>query len=244
MRAEMILLMLVCSAAAADMDQSYTHAVAKDGSSIMGKSLELSLFSGELAPETLQRMKDICKRDLELDCDVDVGTKMVTIREEMQPGSYYSFSADYGLPDVTYTMTLKGLPGDRFAASLGKLLVKAGVAEGGSSSSPLYFVDTERNSEMLYYLRMLEADVSYAVTFPVAITEARAGNIEGSVDGDSASFDIVSVIEEGQPIVVSGKETNWGYIVGIMGVLLLIGLGIAFMRGHEEKAPKPARKRK
>jgi len=243
MRAEIIavLILVMVSTAAAALDQSYIHTVSRDGTSVMEKTMELSVFSNKLTPEMLGKMADLCRTDRDLDCDVDVEGKKITIRENFSSGGYYTFTTDYGLPDVTYTLAVRSLPSDRFSATLDKLLVGAGVTEAASgSASPLELTDKEANEQTASYLKFLKVKVTYSVTMPAAISEASAGSVAGEVSGDSATFDLLKVMEESEPITVKSSELNLGYIVGIIGIVVLVAMAAYFLYANKpaEKAPK------
>lgn len=247
MRAEnvAVLFLLVIQLAAAGLDQSYTQAVARDGTSTVEKTMELAVFANQLTPEALGRMDTICRTDPRFDCDVDVAGKKITIRETLPPGGYYSFSSDYGLPDVTYTLVVNSVPSDRFSSTLDRLLVEADVTEeSGSAGNPINLRDKDDNNETVFYSRFFDINITYIVTMPVDITEAHAGAIEGEISGKSVRFNLVDVLAEAQPITVKGTELNMGYIVGIVGIILIVGLALLFLAGRKPEVEKPHKKKK
>ncbi|NYZ74360.1 hypothetical protein H0O00_04415 [Candidatus Micrarchaeota archaeon] len=247
MRVEIIavLILLAIPLAAAALDQSYVHVVARDGTSTMEKSMELAVFSNQLTSDALEKMAVLCKSDRDLDCDVDVANKKVAIREKLSPGAYYSFSSDYGLPDITHTLVINSIPSDRFAADLDDLLVGAGVTESsGGSVDSIDLRDKTANNKSVYYLKLLKVNITYTVTMPLDIAEARAGDVAGEISGNSATFDLVKVMEESEPITVRCTELNLGYMVGIAGIAVIAVLAFLFLSGRKPEAEKPQKKRK
>jgi hypothetical protein len=98
--------------------------------------------------------------------------------------------------------------------------------------------DEEANSEVVAALRLIQANITYTVVMPVAVSEAGAGNASGSIDGSSASFDLVEVLDASKPITVKSRELNLGYLVAIAGVVVLVALALSFF------GMKPAKRRK
>lgn len=246
MRADIIavLILVMASTVSAALDQTYVQTVSRDGSSVMEKTMELSVFSNQLTPDVLGKMADLCKTDRDLDCDVDIEGKKVTIREKLTAGEDYAFATDYGLPDVTYTLVLRSMPNDRFSAALDKLLVGAGViGVTGGATGPLVLTDKEANQESLYYLKLLNVKMTYRLTMPAAISEASAGSVAGEVSGDSVTFDLLKVMEQSEPVTVKSSELNLGYIAGIIGIVVLVALAAYFLYANRPVEKKP-RKRK
>lgn len=240
-----VLFLLAISLAAAALDQSYVHAVARDGSSTMEKSMELAVFSNQLTSEVLTEMGDMCQSDRDLDCDVDVENRKITIREKLAPGSYYSFSSDYGLPYITHTLVVNSIPSDKFAADLEKLLVGAKIVQPGDSGvEPIDLTDEGSNNESIYYLRLFKANITYTVIMPIPITEAYAGETKGEINGNATTFDLLDVMEESEQITVKGTELNLGYIIVIIGVVAIAALAFSFMAGPKAEVPKPSKKKK
>ncbi len=247
MRAEIIavLFLLAIPLATAALDQSYAQVVARDGSSTMEKSMELAVFSSQLTSDALGKMAALCKSDRDLDCDVDVANKKVTIREKLSPGAYYSFSSDYGLPYVTHTMVVNSIPSDRFAADLDKLLLGAGVTDSsGGGVDSIDLRDKAANNKSVYYLKLFRANITYTITMPLEIAEAKAGSVAGEIGGDSVTFDLVRVMEESAPITVRCTELNLGYLVGIGGIIVVAVLAALFISSRKPEAQKPQKKRK
>lgn len=240
-----VLFLLTVSLAAAALDQSYVHVVSRDGSSTMEKTMELAMFSNQLTPAVLERMGATCKSDRDLDCDVDVQNKKITIRERLSSGTYYVFTSEYGLPYITHTLVVKSIPSDRFGDVLNELLVAANVTgEGGSGVGAMDLTDKAANNESVFYLKLLKANITYTVTMPMAIAEARAGEVAGGIHGDVAEFNLVEVLEASEPITVRCVELNLGYIVAIVGIGIIAFLAFSFVSGRRAETPQNPKKGK
>jgi hypothetical protein len=236
MRKELFALLLVSLIGSAAIDQEYIQNVSKDGSSKIVKTSELSLFSGILSKDALANMDAVCKTTAKIDCSVDVEAKTVTITESFNPGGYYTFDTDFGFPYITNTMTINRVPTDKFANSLERLLILANATEPsqGGSVQPLDIRDAEGNRENVQFLKRFKANLTYTVIFPFPVSEARAGNASGVVDGSTVRFDLVEVLDQSQPMVIVSREVNWGYFVAIAGVAVLAALAVSFFRAKRK----------
>ncbi len=239
MRREFLGLLILSVMASAAIDQEHIQVVARNGSSSIEKTMEVVIFSDQLAADALLRMAQVCRTSAAVDCSVDVEGKTVTMREDYLPGTYYTYSSEYGLPFVTHTITISKVPTDRFSRALARLLVLANATEpaaGGGSVNPIDLLDTEQNGPSVEILRRLDANLTYVVIMPLPVAEASAGEAPGRVDGDRAEFDLIAVMEAGKPMVVRSRELNLGYMVAIAGIVVVAALALAFFRS------KPARK--
>jgi hypothetical protein len=227
--------------AGAAIDQSYVQTVHRNGTSSIEKTMEVAIFSDQFASDGLERMDAYCSKGKGIDCSVDVEKKRVTITESFASGGYYAFSSDYGLPFITHTLVIDRIPSDRFATLFERLLIESNATPGlvsGGTVKPTDLGDEEANSEVVAALRLIQANITYTVVMPVAVSEAGAGNASGSIDGSSASFDLVEVLDASKPITVKSRELNLGYLVAIAGVVVLVALALSFF------GMKPAKRRK
>lgn len=240
MRRSMFVLLMLSLAAFAALDQSYSQVVSRNGTSTITRTSDITIFAGQLTVQALEKMAAACEESDSLDCSVDIGEKKVTFRESFAPGGYYSMSSDYGFPFITHTLTIDRIPTDRFSSSLDKLLRASGVAgEQGASIRPIELADKKTAQENAQILRSVNANITYTILMPIAVSEARAGNVSGSVEGAGVAFDLVEVIGAGEPIVVVGRELNLGYMVAAAGVIVLAALALSFFG-----TKKPRRKKK
>jgi hypothetical protein len=230
MRRAIFVFLLLLAAAHAALDQSYVQTVARNGSSAIEKTMEVTIFANQLTSDGLQRMQQVCASGPRFDCSVDVDAKTVLMREGFAPGGYYSFSTDYGVPSITYTLTIDRIPTDRFSNDLDRLLAAANVTDssGGGAARPIDLKDAATNQENAVLLKQFKANITYTIRMPVAIYDARAGGVQGSVSGNEVSFDLVEVLSESRPIVVRSSELNSGYLLAIGGVIVLAALSVTF----------------
>jgi hypothetical protein len=239
MKQELVFVLLLCAIAGATLDQSYVQTVSQNGSSTIEKTMEMRWFSGQLTAQALQKMAAACNLRADIKCRVDVQNNEIKITEQFDPGTYYTYTTDYGFPYITRTLTINKVATDRFANSLDKLIVAANISQPSQKPvSPLDLNDNSTNKEMAAALEMLNVRITYAISMPVQITEASAGSIQGNVTGSTASFDLVQVLKESKSITVRGQELNTGAFVVIVGAIALIALAWTFA------GTKPAKKKK
>ena len=224
----------------AALDQTHVHTISRDGSSTITKSMDLTIFSGMLNEGAFENIDEICQTDQSIDCSVEPEDKKITITERFSSGSYYTFTADYGIPYITYEVVVRRVPADRFSSSLDRLLIAAEAVNvtGAGSVEPLDLRD-EKNEENAYYLERFRANLTYTINMPAPVYEASAGNVSGTVTGNSAEFDLVDVLGESEYITVTSKEVNSGYLIIIAMVIIVAALALSFFR-----AKKPEKKKK
>jgi hypothetical protein len=236
MRREIIALLLLAAVVNAALDQSYIHTVSRNGSSVIVKTMELSVFSNELDNEAFGKVDGFCKTNKTIECSVDEDMKTITITERFSPAGYYSFKTDYGVPFTTHKLVLRRIPTDRFGQTLDKLLFAAGVInETGDSVDSLDLKDRESNKESALFLRRFNANITYTLHMPSSPYKAAAGNVTGVISGNSVTFDLVEVIEESESIEVEGNELNISYLAIIAMVIVLAALTLSFMRTKKVK---------
>jgi len=243
MKTELALLVL-CMLSAAALDQTYVQTVERDGSSIIEKTSDLGLLSTELNFGAFERMAEVCSGSAELDCSVDVEGKTVILRDSFQSNGHYSYESEYGLPFTTHTLTIESIPTDRFSRLMDRLFDEAdATGMPASSVSPLYLRDKEQNREGAELLRQVGVTIIYTVEVPSGISEAYAGEVIATIDGNTATFDLVEVLEASEPMVVKSSELNYSYIILAGGIIVLAALAWSFM-SSQPKPEKPQKKRR
>ena len=224
MRRKIFIFLIVSSLAFAALDQTYVQDVSREGTSEITKSTDITLFAAGLDEDVFDSIKEVCDTDAELVCSIE--DKTITMTERFSPGVHYSFEADYGFPSITYTFTLKKVATDRFAASLDRLLLKAGaIDELGGAVPPIDLGDRETNLEGAALLRQLKANITYVVNMPTDISEASAG----TVDGSSVTLDVASLMEKSEPVTVRCTELNMAFLIVIGAVIVLGALALSFV---------------
>jgi hypothetical protein len=231
MRRELLAFLLMAVAAHAAIQQSYIQTVSRNGSSVIGKTMQITIFSDQLTAEALSRMEAFCDGQARIDCSVDPAAKTITMSDAFAPGGYYEFQSDYGLPFIRHTVTVSKIPTDRFSSLLDQVLLGANVtsAAGGGSASAIDLRDFKANRENADLLRQIGANITYTVVMPIPVSSATCGNLTGTIDGSSATFDLTGAMEQSQPIVVESDELNMGYMVAIAGLIVIIALAVSFM---------------
>ncbi len=242
MRREILAFLILSTLVSAALDQSYVMTLDRDGNSEISKSMDIVVFTSGFTEEDFAKVKEICETDSEFDCSVD--GKTLTITEDFAPGQYYSYEADYGVPSISYKLTLKRIPTDSFADSMNKLFMKAGASAGGQSSSgfTIDLLNTKENQENAEFLRKYDANITYKVMMPTHVDYAMAGNSTGNVDGSYANFDVVTLMEESQPAVVKSSELNMGYLIILAAAVVLGALAFSFFNSN--RPAKKAKKKK
>ncbi|MBN1169595.1 hypothetical protein JXA56_01090 [Candidatus Micrarchaeota archaeon] len=218
-----IFLLLLTAAVSAGLDQFYEQKVLISGESVVEKTMDISLFSDD---EALAKVEQVCSQKEY--CSLD--NKTITITEKFAPGPYYQYNDNYGL-FIEYEITVKRIPTDKFSRSLDSILKEAGaIDEIGSAAEPLDLLDKEANRKSAEFLRKFNVNIVYAIDMPAEISEARAGNVSGKIEGSRATFDIIEIMQDSDVIVVKSSQINMGYIITVTGIASLAVLAILFTR--------------
>lgn len=230
MRREIVAVLLLTLAAGAALDQSYVQTVSRNGTSVIEKTMQITIFSNQLTADALAKMDAYCGSQKTIRCSVDAANKTVTMSDVFASGGYYEYSSDYGLPFITHTVTVTRIPTDRFSSILDSILRGSNVTSGsGGSTTALDLRDSKANRENAKVLRQLGVNITYTIIMPAQASSASSGNVSGRIDGQSASFDLVEVLDQSQPMVVKSEEANLGYMTVIAGVIVVAALALSFM---------------
>ncbi len=230
MRREILAVLLLALVSGAALDQTYVQTVSRNGTSVIEKSMQITIFSNQLTADALAKMDAYCKAQKSAGCSVDVAGKTVTMSDVFPPGGYYEFSSDYGLPFITHTVKVTRVPTDRFSSILDGILRGANVtSSSGGSAAALDLLDAKANRENAKVLRQLGVNITYAIVMPSPVSEASSGNYTASIDGQTARFDLVEVLDQSQPMVVRSNEANLGYLTVIAGAIVIVAIAISFM---------------
>lgn len=245
---KIILALLVLSmAVGAVFDQTYVQQVGRSGGSSISKTMDVSILAGQLSADAFVNMEAYCSNSTGIMCSVDPASKIIVINQTFTPGIYYSFASDYGIPYATYTLTVSRVP--TFSDTLQNILVAVGESSPTQqTAASLDLADKAANAQMIQPLRQLNVSLEYTIVMPSDIISASAGNVTGVVEGSTATFNLVDMLAEGQPIKVVSREVNYSYLTAILGVVLLIVLAYLFLTSSKPRTrpetPKKGRIKK
>ena len=244
MKRTILALLIFSMLASAALDQTYVQQISRNGASTIKKTMDMTILTNQLSSDAFQKMENYCKTSFDVKCSVNVSTKTVTITEAFTPGSYYSFTADYGIPYSTYTMVINQVAVDRFSDSLEKILVGIGeTTQSKQTAVPLDLRERKKNGEMVSSLKTLGVHLVYIVEMPADIDSASAGKVQGKIDESKATFDLVEILGASEPIVVISKEVNYGYLMAGFGAIILLALAYMFMIASRPRQAKDATKK-
>ena len=208
--------------------QEYTQTVGRDGDSVITKTFDTTLLHGY----DIDAIAAVCQNS-EFSCSVEDGKMSLSINID-EDSRYYNEETEYGLPFITYTLTLRTVPTDLFSEEMNKIMVAAGYEEGPDVPAAEIW---KKDSEAVSLLRNF-GDISYTVNMPGNVVETSIGEMSGS----TATFMFSDAYRVEENIVVKSQEINSGYLViGIM-IVVLIAFALSFMKKKPMKTEKPPRK--
>jgi|GEM_PF-790730 len=235
-----ILLLLISLAFTGSVTQTYYQTVSESGSSVISQELDATVIMQFMPDGTINSMQSACLLDEELSCSINVNDNIIrTSREFEADGYYYSFEAEYEIPYVDYTLTVNKVPKDVFSKAIEKIIVEAGIpVEGGSNLVPIDLTDKESGRTLSSQMDNFNLDILYIMEMPGGITSAQAGELNGEIAGEAATFNLREVLADSAPIVVKSRQINWLYLIAIAGIVIVIVMAASFMR-KKRRMPAP-----
>ncbi len=208
--------------------QTYEQTFDKEGDSVIKKEFDANLFLSFLGDDAAQKIEETCASVSSLKCSYSDGT-MVTTETFGENDGYYSFESGYGLFYIEYKLIINRIPSERFSALQDDLLIRAGLAnETGQSGLSIDFSDKENNALGAKAMRDTGTEIKYIVIVPGDILSATAGEVSGTVSDSTAEFSLSEVLAESEPIVIYSREINWGALLLILTVIVLIAFAGSF----------------
>ncbi|MFA6036410.1 MAG: hypothetical protein WC759_05665 [Candidatus Micrarchaeia archaeon] len=223
----------------------YAHKVERSGDSLLSMKIDMSALTSMAAgmnasqgSETDLEFAKVCdeakRQNPDIACAYTSG--IITLSGPLKKdGGHYAFSTERGLTTVRYTLVLEKMP--ELASGLGQEL--SGAAGGQGAQQPqesLKFTDPKAATQAKQSAALVK--MAYVVEMPGRIVQAEGADV---VTGNSAKFDVLKMMENGQNIVVVSEEadyTNLAYLVVV--VLVLGGIFMLFrMRQQGKKLPIP-----
>jgi hypothetical protein len=191
----------------------YTHALDPSGSSVISKASDLTPVL-QSYPGSLDKIKDTCNVDPSLGCSVS-GTEITISQPVAADNPYYTVSTEIGFPFITTTLTVDQVPVDLFDSALNRVLTSAGLTSSKSNAKPIDLRDKSRDALLADAWSQSGMQINYSVVMP---------------NGQVSSYNIIALMADSAPIVVTTQEPNWGLIVLVIGVLVLAAFALSFLR--------------
>ncbi len=236
----LIVLLLLATLASGTFDQTYVQTLDQYGNSVIVKTQDLSVFSNSVS---FPALAEACAAMSSVQCSVTGQTMIITERFASN-GGYYTYMTDGGFPLITNTLIINKVPNDVFGDDLARVLYAANVSGSGGQNSAIDL--TADNKEVVSVLKQFKVKLTYIVDLQTGASEASAGNVTGSISGNTVTFNLVDAMAAGQPIVIKSRELNVGAILLIIGVLVLVWLAYSFFVSSRksEETPRPLKRKK
>ncbi len=204
--------------------QEYTQTVERDGDSRITKTFATTLLHGY----DIEAIEAVCENE-EYSCSIENGKMSITI-SAYEGSKYYQEETDYGLPFITYTLTLRSVPTDLFSQKLNEILVASGQEERTEVPATEIW---KRDSEAVSTLRSF-GDISYTIYMPGWISETNIGEVKDS----AVTFMFSEAYQEETSIIIKSQDINSGYFVLVVMAIVIVAFTFSFLK---KKKPAPAR---
>ncbi len=196
----------------------YRHTVALDGSGTLTQLIDFTRYAEFVNTSTFNEsvISSFCTSMQDrltsgTTCAVE-GNTVVLSRQVDPNGGFYSFESSGDLFNPRAKLTVHRIPSTSF-------LVSTGIDNVPVEDIDLN--DRERNAAAAASLRIVGANVTYAITMPFTVTSARAGNYTAIKNGNTATFDLLAVLSASEPLVVQAGVFN---ILPVLGGILVIAM--------------------
>ena len=210
--------------------QEYTHTMERDGDSTITKTFDTTLLHGY----DMGAIATVCQSS-EYSCSVEDGKMSLAISLD-KTNKHYQTESEYGLPFITYTLSLRTVPTDLFSEEMSRILVAAGYEEGPEiPATEIWTRDTEATSVLRNF-----GDISYTVEMAGWITETNVGEISGS----AVTFMFSEAYQTEQNIIIKSQEINAGYLVLVVMAIVLMAFTLSFIKKKKVVKPEAAPPRK
>ncbi len=140
--------------------------------------------------------------------------------KEFKNGEGYSFTKSDGFPNIKYSVEVSKLP----AFSGGESALGGGVggvqAQGGEAEGIEF--KNETTAAGFAMLASSGIEVTYTVKMPGKIVKAEGGSIDEKEN--TAEFDVLELVKDGENAVVESEELNAPYVAGAgtVGLIVLV----------------------
>jgi len=199
--------------------QTYTMEIEKTGEAQMTQSSDLSLYDvggSEMKAVIIAACKNITSP---YSCKTE-NNKMIISTDMTPTEGGYVFEANYGIVSTNYKLKINSVPLNKFNEAIEKT--------GNIQSTGVGAIDlTQNNSQYSQAFRVVDLEMDYVVKMPGNIESISAGNVIGKMNGNTGEIDLLKVMEEGKPIILTSSEINWSAIVFILGIVVVIGLAVS-----------------
>ncbi len=217
----------------------YVHEQGADGSAV------LTLFWKTVALGDIdyEKLADACAQE-KYQCSVNQENFSISV--PLEKGKHYRFYAEYGFPDIIYTLELDAIGTDVLTEKIIEVLETAGQpVVFAADEEPLDI--TKKDPELSQMLRKM-GDVSYMVRMPGGVYETS----DGEKSGNTVTFMLSQAYAKDGGVIIKSRQLNSTYVLGVLMVLVLLAVSVYFLKERQAakktpqyipKKPRSARKK-
>lgn len=220
------MLLLITVLLTGAVGKHYIHEQRADGSAV------LTLFSKTVALGDVdyEKLAEVCAQK-EYGCSADQENFSISV--QLGKGEYYRFYADYGFPDIVYTLELDAIATDALTEKTIDALNAAGQPVVFGADEPIEL--TKQDREFAEMLRKT-GDIYYFVQMPGEVSETNIGE----KSGNTVTFTLSQAYMKDGSVIIKSRQLNALYVIGAMLVLALLVVSVYFMK-EKQKIAQPSR---
>lgn len=218
-------------------DYQYTHTVQENGESVLllatdytsvlekeaedeGKtfSSKLNEFEEEKITECNEIMENSNITCEVKDAVVEISMAFESIDNSSGFGEYYTFSKENEVSSYVYIIEIKKIP------NLNLMDEFLGIEE----------IDLEKELTEDEKLKLdtgkeLDLILEYSVVMPGNVEEAYFGKVEGKIEGNKVTFNLLDAGEKSNTIFVKSRKTDDSFMGVVLGLGVLVFLGLIYV---------------
>jgi len=219
---KMLVLFLLSAILVSNAAQSYVQKIDPLGGASVTETRDLSVFLQLFPGGSVDKIAGACATDPSLSCSVS-GTIMTTTIELPAGNNYYTIGTDYGIPFITTALTVNRLPTDVFDSSVNNVLNAAGLTSGKGHAEPIELADKGANANLSAAWKEAGLTMNYTIIMP---------------NGYTQTYDLVQLLADSHPIVVTTQEPDYGLMALIAGIIVLAAFTLSFFRKKKGKGKR------
>lgn len=253
MRQPLLLLLIGVLLLSGCIQEDFYQKVERDGRSVIRVQFDFTQFlalaqergsqygvSGLSEGDFVLRLQEACSearaKDASITCQVN-GSRLMMGKTFDARNPYYTFEAQEGIPYRTYRLTVNRLPLDRLTLPAPNLTGPAAAAQAPAQALDLTNKsDSARVAQGLSIIQGFR--LTYSVEMPADIETATAGPYQAQRDPSNphvATFDMVEVLSDSEPLVVESRELNILPIVALVAFALLVLVSTLYFLGVRKR---------
>ena len=233
---------------------TYEHTINPDGSSTLKQMMDLTGYieymktSGAGTGQAIDasQLSAFCTTGASqftegTSCSVE-GNSVILKKSFTKQDGFYSFESSGGLFGGKYKVVISKIPAKAFMKENTNDTVGGaggGLGSGAAGASDIDFSDKAKNLQTGTGAKTIGMNMTYVVEMPAPITKATAGKYSAKIGGNKASFDLLQVFDDSEPLVIEAEGGNGMLLIVAVVIVVLVVLLLLWFFVFNKKTGQP-----